>query len=63
MTPVTSSGWSVRRGCAGCLARGNGGATGTNDGQWRVYSGDNAATKYSPVDQINSANVRTLKVA
>jgi quinoprotein glucose dehydrogenase len=40
-----------------------GAATGTADGQWRVYSGDNAATKYSPLDQINSANVRTLKVA
>src|SRR5262245_52584984 len=42
---------------------GNGAATGTSDGQWRVYSGDNAATKYSPLDQINRANVRTLKVA
>ena len=42
---------------------GKGAATGTTDGQWRVYSGDNAATKYSPLDQINRANVGTLKVA
>ena len=36
---------------------------GTNDGQWRMYSADNAATKYSPLDQINRANVGKLKVA
>jgi quinoprotein glucose dehydrogenase len=28
-----------------------------------MYSADNAATKYSPLDQINRANVGTLKVA
>ena len=38
-------------------------ASGANDGQWRMYSADNAATKYSPLDQINRANVGTLKVA
>ena len=38
-------------------------SSGTNDGQWRMYSADNAATKYSPLDQINRANVGTLKVA
>ena len=26
-------------------------ASGTNDGQWRMYSADNAATKYSPLDR------------
>src|SRR5689334_12356574 len=26
-------------------------AAGTNDGQWRMYSADNASTKYSPLDQ------------
>ena len=31
--------------------------------QWRYYSGDNAATKYSPLDQINKSNVSTLKIA
>ena len=34
-----------------------------NDGQWRMYSADNAATKYAPLDQINKANVSALKVA
>ena len=28
-----------------------------------MYSADNAATKYSPLDQINRANVGKLKVA
>src|SRR5687767_955435 len=39
------------------------GASGTTNGQWRMYSADNAATKYSPLDQINKANVGRLKVA
>ena len=38
-------------------------ASGASDGQWRMYSADNAATKYSPLDQINKANVGRLKVA
>ena len=25
--------------------------------EWRFYAGDNAARKYSPLDQINPANV------
>lgn len=32
-------------------------------GQWRFYSGDNASTKYSPLDQINKSNVANLKIA
>jgi len=32
-------------------------------GEWRFYAGDNAARKYSPLDQINPANVSTLQVA
>ena len=32
-------------------------------GEWRFYSADNRATKYSPVDQINKDNVATLRVA
>jgi quinoprotein glucose dehydrogenase len=32
-------------------------------GEWRSYSGDNAATKYSPLDQINRENVSKLRVA
>ena len=47
---------------AGAIAV-QGRAVGTDDGQWRMYSADNAATKYSPLDQINRANVGTLKVA
>jgi quinoprotein glucose dehydrogenase len=35
----------------------------TRNGQWRADSGDNGATKYSPLDQINKANVTRLKVA
>ena len=31
-------------------------------GEWRYYSGDNRATKYSPLDQINKDNVVKLKV-
>jgi quinoprotein glucose dehydrogenase len=32
-------------------------------GEWRSYAADNASTKYSPLDQINSGNVSKLKVA
>jgi glucose dehydrogenase len=31
--------------------------------EWRYYSGDNGSTKYSTLDQINKANVSTLKLA
>ncbi len=31
--------------------------------EWRYYSGDNGATKYSPLDQINTSNVAALKIA
>ena len=32
-------------------------------GQWRAVGGDAAYTRYSPLDQINKANVRSLKIA
>ena len=32
-------------------------------GDWPVYSADNRATKYSPLDQINQDNVSMLRVA
>ena len=32
-------------------------------GQWAYYGGDNRATKYSPLDQINKDNVGKLAVA
>ncbi len=39
-------------------------APGSNsDHEWRVYGGNPAGTKYSPLDQINRSNVRKLKVA
>ena len=31
--------------------------------EWRYYSGDNGATKYSALDQINAANVARLQIA
>lgn len=31
--------------------------------EWRVYGGDAAGTRYSPLDQINRANVSKLRVA
>jgi quinoprotein glucose dehydrogenase len=31
-------------------------------GEWRSYGGDNASTKYSPLDQINKDNFTQLKV-
>jgi glucose dehydrogenase len=32
-------------------------------GEWRYYSGDNGSSKYSLLDQINKANVASLKIA
>ncbi len=31
--------------------------------EWRYYGGDSAGTKYSPLEQINAANVRKLHIA
>jgi quinoprotein glucose dehydrogenase len=36
---------------------------GAKNGEWRVYGGDNASTRYSPLDQINRDNIKDLKVA
>ena len=36
---------------------------GTDDGQWRVYGGDKAGSKYSPLEQINRDNFADLQVA
>ena len=35
----------------------------TQTGEWRSYSGDAGSRKYSPLDQINKDNVKTLKIA
>ena len=32
-------------------------------GEWPYYSGDAGSTKYSPLDQINAANLKNLRVA
>ena len=36
---------------------------GTTAGEWRHYGGDAGGTKYSPLDQINAANVSRLQIA
>jgi quinoprotein glucose dehydrogenase len=36
---------------------------GAKNGEWRFYGGDAGTTKYSPLDQINAANVKDLKIA
>ncbi len=35
---------------------------GADGSEWREYSGDSGATKYSPLDQINRSNVTNLRV-
>src|SRR4029079_8818155 len=37
--------------------------TGALSGQWREYGGDAAASRYSPLDQIDKANVAKLGIA
>ena len=36
---------------------------GSRGGEWRYHSGDLGSTKYSPLDQINKANVSRLRIA
>ncbi len=38
-------------------------AQGTANGEWPVYGGDKAGTKYSPLDQIDRDNFSDLKIA
>ncbi len=35
----------------------------TTNGEWRTYGGDDASTRYSPLDQINKDNFNKLEVA
>jgi quinoprotein glucose dehydrogenase len=37
--------------------------TGAQNAEWRTYGGDSGHTKYSPLDQINKANVKNLQIA
>src|SRR5262245_5139407 len=36
---------------------------GAKNGEWRTYGGENASTRYSPLDQINRDSVKNLQVA
>src|SRR5207249_8232984 len=36
---------------------------GAKNGEWPTYGGDLGSTRYSPLDQINAANFKTLEVA
>ncbi len=40
-----------------------GAGSSTSDTEWRFFGGDAGATRYSPANQINAANVRDLRVA
>jgi len=55
-TVLAASAWS-----APIVAAGPAGSS--PDREWRVYGGNPAGTKYSPLDQINRSNVRKLQVA
>lgn len=37
--------------------------SGAASGEWRFYGGDNGATRYSPLDQIDAGNVGDLEIA
>jgi quinoprotein glucose dehydrogenase len=39
------------------------GQYGTKNGEWRAYAGEPGSTKYSPLDQINKENAKTLRIA
>jgi len=39
------------------------GQYGVKTGDWTSFGGDNGSTRYSPLDQITSENVRNLQVA
>jgi quinoprotein glucose dehydrogenase len=39
------------------------GQSGAPDGEWRTYGGDLGNTRYSPLDQINTSNFKSLEVA
>ena len=39
------------------------GQTGAGNGEWRAYGGDNAASRYAPLDQIDKSNAARLQIA
>src|SRR5260370_41435741 len=36
---------------------------GAKNSEWRAYAGEPGSTKYSPLDQINKDNAKTLRIA
>ena len=38
------------------------GQSGATNGEWQYYGGDAGSTKYSPLDEINKANVKDLRI-
>src|SRR5215831_9651962 len=36
---------------------------GAKNGEWRVYGGDEASTRYSPLEQINRDTIKNMRVA
>src|SRR5882672_2947384 len=39
------------------------GQAGATNGEWHSYGGDQGHTRYSPLEQINAANFKTLEIA
>ena len=39
------------------------GQQGARNGEWRTYGGDEASTRYSPLDQINRDTIKNMRVA
>ena len=54
---------SVLTGLSGQDRAGTARAPSTSAGDWPHYTADIRGTKYSPLDQINAANFKTLEVA
>src|SRR4030095_9338731 len=48
---------------ATCLCVSGAAGAQTENGEWRSESGDAGSTKYAPLDQINRANVKNLRIA
>src|SRR4030095_9260941 len=46
-----------------CLCVAGAAGAQTENGEWRSQSGDAGSTKYAPLDQINRANVKNLRIA
>jgi len=60
------SGWFVLTGTViGLLATAPAGSaqSGAKNGEWPTYGGDLGSTRYSALDQINSANFGKLEIA